>query len=278
MSTNPWVGWGITALAYFFLNKGSSTDSEPSDPADLSFTETSIGTPIPAVMGRTFLKDPLTIYYGGFSSSIYTEAYAAHASFLAWPIILSALAIYFSEPTTGAAAKPHQHKLSLAVSGGEGGYVSGTTAEELPPAPLPIKEVKEGQYLMLAVQWLLSWLINQRNLRTTIQKGFKYYLGYQQLWAWSGEGARVRALYMNKYDSDSKDSDMGAVWSGDESRETHTPNPFTISINDDELFGCADEQGGFIGNYRVYMGGENQIADPWMKEQMSQDSLQEELR
>lgn len=266
MAISPWVGWTVTALASLLLNKSSSSTDSDSDPQELTISETSTGTPIPVVMGRTLLKNPLVIYYGDFRSEIYTETYAAHSSFSAWPIILEALAIWATEPVTGKVQGTHTHKAP-----------NGTTGPNT-PSTLPTKEVKGPSYLMLAVQWLLSWLINARNLKTTMQKGFKYYLGYQMLWAWSGEGARVRAIYMDKYNSGTGKTAKGVVWEGDEVRENHTPNAFVIRIDDDELFGGPDEQGGFVGEFHVYLGGPDQIADPWMIEQMKADSIQEELR
>ncbi len=111
------------------------------------------------------------------------------------------------------------------------------------------------------------WLINGRNLKTTVQKGFKYYLGYQLLCCVSGEGLRLRGIYMNEEQA----------WTGDIAREDH-PNGYTAHIDDDELFGGPDESGGFVGDIHVYLGGPEQPADPWMIEQMSADSVQEELR
>ncbi len=51
---------------------------------------------------------------------------------------------------------------------------------------------------MALAQWPPDVLINGRNLKTTMQKGFKYHLGYQMLAAWSGSGMRLRAVYLGQ--------------------------------------------------------------------------------
>jgi hypothetical protein len=268
MAINPYVGWGITTILSMFLNKSSSS-STSSEPSDLSAETADLGTPVPVVFGRQIVKNPLTIYYGDFKSKIYTETYAAHAKFSAWPIILSALAVWASTLITGKNATKHVHKVT--TSHGAGSTTSIT------PDPIPTKEIVGPQIIMLFATWLLNWLINGRNLKTTIQKGFKYYLGYQMLCCVSGHDIRLRGLYIG-YDANSDSANNGAVWTGNISREDHLTKPYVIRIDNDELFGGPDENGGFIGDIKVYLGGATQPADPWMIEQMSAESVQEELR
>ncbi len=257
MSAFRWAGLGVYGLLTWFSSKGTSgsSDQSDSDPDDLSVTETDTGTPIPVVIGRAMIKNPLVIYFGDFRADRYTETYSAHANFSAWPIILSALIAWLGLPTTGSSvtATPHGH----------GAYA--------PPPGMHSHTIKESagpNYLMMLAQWLLSWLINGRNLKTTIQKGFKYYLGYQMLIAHSSTNMRVRSLYMAQK----------KVWEGDVSCASVLPGPATLAVNNEELFGGVDENGGFVGEIRAYLGGDNQQADAWMQQQMNTESVQESLR
>lgn len=273
MALNPYVGWGVSTLLLWFLNKGSNSSSETDyEPEELSITETKTGTPIPVVMGRTLIKSPLVIYYGDFRADPYTETYAAHANFSAWPIILTMLLEWATAPKTGKSVDSIEgHKEDKHTHSGL--YVTGQATlhgqnEKSGEHAHIIKEEKGPNYLMALAQWLLMWLINGRNLKTTMQKGFKYHLGYQMLAAWSGPGMRLRAVYLGQ----------NKVWEGDVSRESIGDGPLVIPINNDELFGGPDESGGFVGEMHIYLGGDTQQADPWMVGQMKADSIQEELR
>jgi len=269
MAMSKWVGWGITTFLSYLLN--NSDDDSDSDPAELSAEAAELGTPVPVIMGRSILKSPLVVYYGGFDSEPYTETYGAHSEFNAWPLVLTLIAEYISSPTSGhlvTTKTTTEVKTTVKTSGGSGtgegsgtGTTTGTTKDDL-----------IGPLLNSLFMWLLSWLINGHMLKTTIQKGFKYYLGYQMIACVSGEGVRLRGVYLNP-DTNSKE----VVWSGDISRESY-PNGYTISIDDDELFGGPDESGGFIGDIRIYLGGNSQGTDSWMVEQMSADSVAEALR
>lgn len=262
MPMNPYVGWGVSSLLLWLVNKGSgSSDQTDPEPSDLSISETKVGTPVPVVLGRTLVKSLMPIYYGDFSAKAYTETYAAHAKFPAWPMILQGLLMWATAPVTGKTVdgteKPHKHL--------------STEGETGPPTQEHGHGHKEKigpEILMMFAQWILMWLINGRNLKTTMQKGFKYYLGYQQLVCWSAPGMRLRVVYLGQ----------NKVWEGDVSRESLNGQPFVIKINDDELFGGPDEGGGFSGELHVYLGGENQMPDPWMVQQMHADTVQEELR
>lgn len=266
MALNPYVGWGLSTLALYFLNRGNRGKDEQADskPEELSISETKMGTPIPVIMGRTLIKSPLTIYYGDFRAEPYTETYSAHAQFSAWPIILMTLLEWLIKPTTGSTVTPHTHAWS---GGNSGGPVGGTTENNIPD-PILNKEKEGPNYLLALATWLLSWLINGRNLKTTMQKGFKYYLGYQQLVCWSNQGMRLRTVYLGQ----------NKVWEGDEARENYLDKPLVIKVNDENLFGGPDEGGGFVGELHVYFGGENQMPDPWMQQQMQAESVQPELR
>jgi len=266
MALNKWVGWGLTTLLSYFLNQSDSdTDA---DPSELSAEAAELGTPVPVVMGRQIVKSPLTIYYGDFSSKAYTESYSAWAEFDGWALVLSLIAAYISTPVTG-----HLVTTTTTTTGGNSaGIVKGTGT-----TTGTVKDDTTGSLLNSLFMWLLSTLINGRLLKTTIQKGFKYYLGYQMLVCCSGENMRLRGLYIG-YDKNSDDDNNGPVWTGDESRENHLTAPYVISVDNEDLFGGADENGGFVGDIRVYLGGASQPADSWMIEQMSADSVAESLR
>ncbi|WP_371380916.1 phage tail protein [Sporomusa aerivorans] len=269
MAMNKWVGWGLTTLLSYFLNR-SDNDTD-SDPSELGAEAAELGKPVPVVMGRQIIESPLTIYYGDFSSKAYTESYSAWAEFDGWALVLSLIAAYIAAPSTGHQVTPAKVTGKVTTGQGAGGSVTGTASGAT------YKDDTTGSLLNSLFMWLLSTLINGRLLKTTIQKGFKYYLGYQVLVCVTGENIRLRSLYIG-YDKNSDDDNNGPVWTGDESRENHLTSPFVISVDNDELFGGADEGGGFIGDVRVYLGGAEQPADSWMVEQMSADSVQEELR
>ena len=97
---NPWIGWGITTLLLFFLNRKSDSGSNTSSQQPSKFTEDNvncIGQPVPVVMGRCMIKNPLISYYGDFNSEPYTEEYGAHSAADLWPLFLGTLiAIYLS--------------------------------------------------------------------------------------------------------------------------------------------------------------------------------------
>lgn len=253
MSINPYVGWGLSTLAMYFLNKSAKPKNDASSmkPSDLNITQTKIGTPIPVVLGTTLIKSPLTTYYGDFSSKIYTETYSAHAKFNAWPMVFALIAQYIAAPatTTGTGKGTSSHGGPVVVS------ILG-------------KDMAVGPLINTLFMWLLSWLINGRNLKTTIQKGFKYYLGYQQILCWSSPHAKLKKIYMNE----------NLIWEGSVGFNEQNGTAFVISINNDQLFGGADENGGFIGEIRVYFGGDNQQPDTWMKQEMQSSSIQAELR
>lgn len=266
MAMNPYVGWGVTTLLSWLINKGNKkSNSSSTDPESLNLSAAQVGTPVPVIMGRTLLKAPLIIYYGDFSAKAYTETYAAHANFSAWPLVLSLIATYIGAAITGHQATPATVKpgASVSTSGGSGRVTGTTTADGA-----TYKDDLTGPLLNALFMWLLSWLINGRNLKTTVQKGFKYSLGYQMLACISGTDIRLRGVYLKEQ----------KVWEGNVSREDYQQDPFIIKVDNDELFGGPDEEGGFQGELRFYMGGPEQPADPWMIEQMQTDTVQEELR
>ena len=261
---NSYVGWAISTLALFFLNKKSSSSSSTAEPSDLSITSTKLGNVIPVVMGTCMVKSPLITYWGDFRADIYTEEYGMHSSLSVWPMLVQTLLSFLpliSKPETPASTDvgvaghyPHQHGLSQVVAS----EVSNANKR---------RTIVDGIINFLI--WLLMWMFNKHMGRTTIQKGFKYYLGYQEVICWAHPSARLKRVYMNEE----------LAWEGDEPASNHTDGSyFDIHIDKPELFGGPDENGGFVGNIHVYFGNENQTGDPWMVEQMKADSVQEELR
>lgn len=267
MSISPWIGWSVTSLLSMWISGKSSDNSSSSDsePDKLSVTETTIGTPIPVVIGRALLKQPLTTFYGDFRADKYTETYASHASFSAWPLVLTLIANYIAAPATGHQVTPAAVQGTVTTGQGAGGNVTGAATGAT------TKDDAVGPLLQSLFMWLLMWLINGRNLKTTIQKGFKYYLGYQLVFCMSGNKGRVRSIYLNKK----------KVWSGDENQEKYNKNPpsvLSIPVDDENLFGGVDESGGFVGNMHVYLGGDNQLPDQWMIDRMSVSTVDESIR
>lgn len=250
-----WVGWGLTTLALLFFNRRSSTrnSSFNQEPATLSITSTRIGTVIPVVMGQCLIKSPLTSYWGDFSSRAYTEDYGMWTDVDWTNIIISGLI-----PLIAILVTPAKHFVT--TSGGAGTATDTANGNKMRMIVMAIIS------LLLA---LFTALFSNHGGRTTIQKGFKYYLGYQQILCWGSPNARLRRIYMNEKE----------VWSGDEPASNHLDgSPFTIHVDNENLFGGPDENGGFIGDIRVYFGGDNQGADPWMSKEMNADSIQADLR
>ena len=259
---NNWIGWGLTTLALFFLNKKHSSSSTSSEPADLSITSTKLGGVIPVVMGTCMVKSPLISYWGDFRADIYTEEYGMHSALNVWPMLVQtvlALLPLIEKPGTPATTEvsgypPHVHSLSQVQ-----------IAE--------MEDAKKRGIIVTAIVnffiWLLMWLFNKHAGRTTIQKGFKYYLGYQQIICWANPNARLKRVYMNEK----------LAWEGDEPASNHTDGSyFDIRVDRPDLFGGVDENGGFVGNLHVYFGNDKQVGDPWMKDQMKSNSVQAELR
>ncbi|EGO65623.1 phage tail protein [Acetonema longum] len=247
MSMNPYLGWGLTTLLSHWLNKKEDETSQ--EPSELSAEAAGLGAPVPVVIGRSIIKNPLIIYYGGFDYKKYTEEYSAHAEFDGWEVIKATAITWALSRVTGW-VWPHPHPPNAAPN-------HAKSQEQLGPT-----------ILNALIMWLFNRLINERLLRTTVQKGFKYYLGYQILCCVSGAGLRLRGIYLNEKEA----------WTGDVSREDYPAGPYIMHVNKDELFGGVDEGGGFVGDIRAYLGGPDQPADPWMAAEMSASSIPQELK
>jgi len=264
LNINNLLGWSLSTLAMAFVNKRSTASSE--DPSDLNVTEgaTKIGNSVPVVFGRAMIKSPLVAYFGDFSSRAYTEEYSAHSSFNAKALVFSLIISYISSVITGH-SNPGQ---PVSTTGGVGS-TSG---------PGTVKDDLTGPLINALFTWLLSWLINGRMLKTTIQKGFKYYLGYQFMVCWTGDNIGIKSIWMNAYSTVTEESDMAAIWSSSVATKPNNHGGVVAHINKPDLFGGVDEGGGFVGDMRIYFGDEYQTADPWMISQMNASSIQTSLR
>lgn len=282
---SPWVGWGISTLLLFFLNRHSDS-SNTSSQQPSKYTEDNvncIGQPVPVVLGRAMIKNPLVSYYGDFDNEPYTEEYGMHsgldAAGLLWPFLLSILT---------ALLLPSEHKsagsLEVAgpqVVGGRGGTLANPTVVGY------VVDTDNGSKFNMLVAALLNLLISlllylftQHLGRTTIQKGFLYYLGWQHIICWTGRNIGIKKLWMNVYDSEIEESTETGVWdnSGHIAWEKDNINGIEAYIDDKEMFGGYDEQGGFTGSVRFYFGNHEQPKDPWMVHSMNQDTIEESLR
>jgi len=268
---SPWIGWGISTLLLFFLNRKSDNGSSTSSQQPSKFTEDNvncIGQPVPVVLGRCVVKNPLISYYGDFNSEPYTEEYGMHSEFDAasvlWPFLLAIIA---------ALLMPSTHKVEVVTSSGAGtGYAldvqNGTKFELLTMAVLN---------LLIA---LLLNLFNDHAGRTTIQKGFLYYLGWQHIICWTGRNIGIKKLWMNVYDSKIETSTEQGVWdnNGHIAWEKDNINGITAYIDDKDMFGGYDEGGGFTGQVRFYFGNRQQPKDPWMIKSMNVSTIPDELK
>ena len=261
------IGWGVASmLLQWLLRKSADSDSSSSDQQPSKYTNSNanqIGSAVPVVLGRALVKNPLVSYYGDFDYKPYTEEYGMHseadASGWWWPIILGILA---------AVIIPSMHPVASATNG-----VASDTDNGIKNSIIV--------YMVLNVLLaILSHLFNEHGGRTTIQKGFLYYLGWQHIICWTGDNIGIKCLYMNVYDPDVEESTFSGVWDNNSNIAWKKDNPKGIiaHIDDDQMFGGWDEGGGFIGDVRFYFGTEEQGKDPWMVDQMKSDLIPNDLK
>lgn len=281
MALNKYVGYGLSSLMMFLVNKRNSKSSNGTA-SDLNVTEnaTKIGQPIPVILGRSLVKAPLIAYWGDFKSKTYTEEYSGWSSFDGWILVLSLISVVLKSPTTGhqvgATDVNAELKDGSVIGNAYGGHVTvtvtgtgnGSTDKDDLITPL----------LNTLWTFLLDKLINGGLLKTTIQKGFKYYLGYQYLVCWTGDNIGIKSIWMDAYDTDTEKSSQTAIWESGIATKKNNPNGMVISIDKSDLFGGGDEGGGFVGDMHVYFGSPTQVPDTWMVDQMKQSTVQENLR
>ena len=80
---NSFIGWGVSTLLLWLFNRHNRSGSDTSQTAANNTTNNTntIGNPVPFVLGRGMIKNPLVSYYGDFSYRIYTEEYGMHTKF-----------------------------------------------------------------------------------------------------------------------------------------------------------------------------------------------------
>lgn len=257
---SPWIGWGISTLLLLWMNrknknKGDTTNQQPS-----KFTEhtgSQIGNCIPVVLGRVMIKNPLISYYGDYSWKQYTEEYGMHSKLnvvsLIWPILLGIIAYLVT---------PSKHAVFTNTGGG--------TALDVENGA---KKAIMISTIISALTALLMWLFNRHAGRVTIQKGFKYYLGWQHILCWTGDNFGLKRIWMNVYDTNVEQSTVTGVWQPQNiAWKSDNLTGLVARIDDEEMFGGVDEGGGFTGSLHFYFGTDVQPFDAWMVEQMYQSS------
>lgn len=336
----PFIGWGVSTLLLWLLNRRNNGFNDTSSAKASPYTDSNtnqIGSPVPVVLGRALIKNPLVSYYGSFRADIYTEEYGLHSDLNVWswlPLLLILLSLVGQKDTitfvggtgvedpSGDAAKavsitnpsptsasgntqgmdpsstqykklpdnetpPNQNRLyydpgaPVTTSGGAGnvsgkGTVSGTIENS--------NAAKKRSAMMAAIisfiLWLLGMLLGGHLARTTMQKGFLYYLGWQHIICWTGDGLGIKRLWMNVYDPNVEESTNKGVWDNDAKVAWKKDNPtgITAHIEDDQMFGGWDEGGGFIGDVRFYFGTYDQPKDPWMIKEMKAPTIPTDLQ
>ena len=204
------------------------------------------------------IKEPLISYFGDFRADPYTEEYGMHTG-IDWmgliPIIVLGIITICSTPDT-----------VVTNTGGGKTVDSGQ------------KRAAILNVIVEVLLWLMTQLFMKHMGRTTIQKGFKYYLGWQMIICWSHPNIGLKNLWMEVYDSDIEESTQKGVWSDNKATRKDNPAGIVAHINKPDMFGGVDEGGGFVGDIRVYFGGDGNTHDSWMVQQMSLDTVQKEVR
>lgn len=263
---NPFIGWGISTLLLMLFNRGKKGgDTTPQKASRFTSDNTSsIGSPIPVALGRVMIKNPIVSYYGAFRADPYTEEYGMHSKLSVKDVLLQMLITALT-----IAFLPRKHLVITNTGTGDA---------------IDIKNGRDNKLIMMAIMnfllWLLMALFNKHAGRTTIQKGFKYYLGWQHIICWTGDNIGVKKLWMNVYDSKVEDSTEQGVWDNNNkiAWEQENMQGLAASIDQPEMFGGVDEGGGFTGEVRYYFGNSTQPKDPWMIEQMKASTIPDDLK
>lgn len=278
------IGWGLSTLFLLLLRRNDDSNVGGSQKASKNTYDNinQIGSPIPVVLGRGIIKNPLVSYYGDFSHEIYTEEYGAWTDFdwasLIPSVMLSILAFCSQEsPVVGTvnAGIPVQ-------AGPYGGQTTGfgTLSSTTRTTDSGIKNARIIMTIVSLLLQLLTALLANHFLRTTIQKGFKYYLGWQHIICWTNKEIGIKKLWMNVYDSKVEESTEQGVWDNNNKIAWLKDNPtgITAHIDEPDMFGGYDDGGGFIGDVRFYLGGYEQPMDSWMQNQMDVETIDADLR
>ena len=258
---NAFLGWGISTLLLWLLNRNNSSSSSDNSQEPSKYTDSNvnqIGSAIPVVLGRATVKNPLVSFYGDFDYRPYTEEYGMHAD-ISWSSILIPLLI------TIIAILITPNSVIVATPAGPGAGTENTQGAK-------------NQMIMMAIfnalLTILTMLFSNHMGKTTIQKGFKYYLGWQHIICWTGDNIGLKRIWMNVYDPDVEESTEQGVWDNNNhiAWKQNNVNGIVAHIDDEDMFGGVDEGGGFVGDVRVYFGTTTQPNDSWMVSQMSKSS------
>ena len=268
---NSFIGWGVSTLLLWLFNRHNRSGNDTSQTAANNTTNNTntVGNPVPFVLGRGMIKNPLVSYYGDFSFRIYTEEYGMHTNFN-WasliPSVVFAILALCAKPTK-------------VVGTVQAGPYTGT-ALTLVTTDDGLKRQKILMVVVSILLQILTALFSRHMGRTTIQKGFKYYLGWQHIICWSGEKVGFKKLWMSVYDTKLEQSTEQGVWDNENKIAWRYENERGIStyINNENMFGGVDEGGGFVGHVNIYLGGKKQPKDSWMIEQMQNKTIEESLR
>lgn len=253
---NAFMGWGLSTLLLWLCRRwmGGTGESEP-EPSKFTYDNVNaIGSTIPVVIGRGMIKSPLVSYYGDYDYKKYFEEYGAHSKLNVWPMIVATLINLIVSIVVP----------DIVVTNSGGGKTVDAGA-------------KRRAIIMAVVNilvWLLMNLINKHLLKTTIQKGFKYYLGWQNIICWTGDNIGIKKVYMNVYDDKIEDSIETGVWDNNNHIAWKQDNlkGIVAHIDNDQMFGGPDEGGGFVGDIRIYFGTTQQGHDSWMVKQMTDNA------
>lgn len=261
---SSFTGWGISTMLLWLLRRSFGNDgSSAQEPSKFTYDNiNAIGSAIPVVIGRGMIKTPLVSYYGDYDYKIYTEEYGAHSKLNVWPMILATLINLIVTLMI-----PSHH---VVITNTGGGTATDTTNG------IKMKLIVNAVVQLLV--WLLMQLISKHLLKTTIQKGFKYYLGWQHIICWTGDNIGIKKIYMNVYDDNVEESTEKGVWDNNDHVAWKVDNPTGIvaHIDDEDMFGGPDENGGFVGDIRLYFGTRKQGRDSWMVQQMTDNAQVED--
>lgn len=286
---SSFLGWGVTTLLLWLLRRKQSGSDSVMSPDKLREDNTNqIGSPIPVVLGRAVIKDPLVSYYGDFTYKIYTEEYGLFSRF-PWEsiipqILFAIISIVGQEAKVKTEVTGTAHTAGASVTTSEGGgQVTTNSAVDGKGIGTTVgsgaQNVKIVATVVSVLLTIFTWLLTRHMGRVTIQKGFKYYLGWQHIICWTGDNIGLKRIWMNVYDSEAEESTQSGVWDNDNhvAWKYENPNGIVAHIDDEDMFGGVDQGGGFVGDIRVYLGTREQPTDSWMVSEMSKSENIEDV-
>ena len=262
------LGWGVSTLLLWLMNRNNNSDSDSGAEASkyTASNTNQIGSSVPVVLGRAMIKNPLVSYYGDFRADAYTEEYGMHTG-IHWAdmIPMIVLGIISICSTSDKVVVYVSVPVISAVGGTAQGVAKGITVDS------GAKRAAILNVIVSVLLWLLTQLFAMHMGKTTMQKGFLYYLGWQHILCWTGDNCGIKKIWMNVYDSNVKDSTETGIWDNSNkiAWKSDNPNGITAHVDKPDMFGGVDENGGFTGDIRFYFGTDTQPKDSWMVDQMT---------